>query len=227
MMPQWISYKMGRDFIRILWIRSAALLGIFAIIPSATSIARADDGAKRSVVGSFYYINAARTFFLSVKNGSLLAGPVVPRLQLGSQNDALQDEALGAPAEDCSDKTFRCVKSSFQVFAVPRTRLAPATHYAMAGMAFRVVKCLRGDKTVCQVAVIEADCQTRIIKMHTCKLYSGDPRKNPDPGGITYFIYNEDFGVTSVGVTGSKKNSTEAVAAASVYILQGKAGLLK
>jgi hypothetical protein len=218
---------MDRSFAGSSWRKSVALLGILAMLPLAVVVARADKGAWGAVAGSFYYANAERTFSLSVKSGGLLAGPIISKRPVASQTDVFRGEALGAPAEDCSNAAYRCIKSGFQAFAVPRNDLPSTARYSIAGTAFRVVKCLRADRTVCQVAVIEADCQTRNLKKHICELYSGGPNKNPDRGPVTYFIYNEDFGVTSIGIAGEKKRDAEATLAAKVYVLQGNIGLLR
>ena len=225
--PRWTSCAMDRSFAKSLWRKSVAPLGILAILPLAIGVACAGDSARGRVASSFYYANAERTFFLSLRDGNLLAGPIVSKRPVASQTDVFRGEALGAPAEDCSDAAYRCFKSGFQAFAVPRNHLSPTARYSIAGTAFRVVQCLRGDRTVCQIAVIEADCQTRNVQKHICGLYSGDPNKNPDQGPVTYFIYNEDFGVTSIGIAGEKKRDAEATSAAKVYVLQGGVGFLR
>jgi hypothetical protein len=130
---------------------------------------------------------------------------------------------------DCSDANYRCMKTSTEVLAVPRGPLSPDSSYAVAGTQFAVKECLRGLKNVCQVALIRADCPSIEILSATeiaCEIYPGGRDKAPGP--ITYFIYNEDYGVTSIGFPSAEgRSDIEIEKLARTYVLQGDAGLLK
>lgn len=140
------------------------------------------------------------------------------------------EESLGYPIYDCSTSSYRCLRTWFRVFAVPRGQLSPKMNYAVDGVQVQVETCLRGSGQVCQVALISADCQL-MVGDDACELYPGGRVKSPQPGPITYFIYNEDYGVTAFGTAGEWPAPAErldvANRVATQVVLQGDAGLLK
>lgn len=133
----------------------------------------------------------------------------------------------GATIAVCSDERFKCITFESLAMAVPRAGLKAEASYTVAGAKLKVVKCYRGKGDVCQVALIESDCY--ISGYATGCL--PDPAKAPRGGGHwerLYFLYNEDFGVTSFGFS-LEKSFTDAQidALARNYILVGDTGLLK
>jgi hypothetical protein len=111
------------------------------------------------------------------------------------------------------------------VFAIPRERLSPKAEYSVAGALLKVEDCLVGDESVCQVALVSADCQR--MSGEYCETVPGGRAKSDDPGPILYFIYNEDVGVTAYGVARQPAMTKgERLNISSQMILQGPKGLL-
>lgn len=182
---------------------------------------------QRPVSGSFLYENAERTYFFAVRNGHSQAGFIASKHASGTESNSQVDSAVGAYAYDCSDLNYRCFKTSRNVLAVPRKRLSINATYEIAGTVFTVIDCLRKVADVCQVALIRSDCQ-QIKDAETCALYPGGRDKAPNPGPLTYFVYNEDFGVTSLGFPNEKpKDECWIAKLARDYELRGDVGLLK
>ncbi len=178
--------------------------------------------------GSFRFENAERThFFTFYEDGHAEVGPIMPKKRLGPQNDLFADEVLGGNVYDCSNARYRCMTTSRIVFAVPRKQLTPTSTYTLEGTVFTVHECLRGVGKVCQVALIQADCQW-INEKRTCSTFPGGRSKSPDTGPLVYFIYNEDCGITSWGSAYTENaDKTLVWKYAREYILQGDVGPLK
>lgn len=139
-------------------------------------------------------------------------------------------ETISAPLLDCSDPNYKCMAMYGLVFAIPRAGLSSGISYSVAGARLRVEQCLRDTNGTCGVALISADCQ-KISEPH-CEVVEGGRAKSLAPGPVTYFVYNEDYGVTAFGSAGewpSSEDEVEEVASLVVtqYILQGSRGLLK
>jgi hypothetical protein len=80
------------------------------------------------------------------------------------------------------------------VFAIPRTALFTTMTYVIEGTQFAVQECLHPEGSVCQVALIQGDCQF-VRNAETCDTYMGGRRMSPRQGPVTYFIYNQSYGV--------------------------------
>jgi len=170
------------------------------------------------------YENAERTSFQEVCDTSWSVGLKPPARKTQSQkDDVMLYEVVGERLLDCSNKEYRCVASWGRTYAVPRKRLSPDARYSLEGVSFRIEKCIRGDASVCQVALISGGCVENLD--HECV---------PEPiaattswGYVVYFIYNEDFGVTAMGVAPKPVADIPAMQAiASQSILQGRNGIL-
>jgi hypothetical protein len=139
----------------------------------------------------------------------------------------LSDLVPNASVLDCSNSEFRCLTLGGQAMAVPRKRLAPDDKFVVAGNGLTVVACLRGYQRVCQVALIKAECYySPIVKGCAPNKVQGAPNTS---SWLLYFIYNEDFGVTSFGIapSGGAGSVADALAGAKQYNLVGDDGLLK
>jgi hypothetical protein len=178
---------------------------------------------------SVRYESIGRTGYYVFSKGSATHGLSMARNPTSEQQREFQ-ESLGYSLYDCSTSSYRCLRTWFRVFAVPRGQLSSSMKYSVDGVQLRVEACLRASGDVCQVALISADCQL-MVGDDACKLHPDGRAKSPQPGPITYFIYNEDYGVTAFGTAGEWPEPAErldvAQRVASQVVLQGDAGLLK
>jgi hypothetical protein len=172
------------------------------------------------------YENSARTAYERFSGDDMTGGELTPKRSLPFQaNNALSGEEVGHIVRNCSTTQYRCVSVWLRVFAVPKARLSPAEEYSVAGAVLKVEDCLRGDATICQVALISADCEMMLDE--SCQKVAGGREKSGKPGPVVYFIYNEDVGVTAYGVADQPVNAKdERLSVASQMILQGQKGLL-
>jgi hypothetical protein len=129
---------------------------------------------------------------------------------------------------DCSNSGFRCLAIDDQAMAVPRRRLASKDSYVVAGNRLSVVECMRGYHDICQVALIKSEC----IYSAAAKgcILTSDQKDPNERLWLLFFIYNEDFGVTSFGIAPAAANGApmpEMLSWAKTYNLVGENGLLK
>ena len=173
------------------------------------------------------YEDVTRTGYERFSSSFANVGETAPKRKLPFQSvNPLFGEEVGRVLHDCSTAQFLCVYYWARVFAVPKGRLSPNTTYSVAGASLTVEDCLRGDTDICQVALISSDCQER-SGLDSCVPATGGREKSRQPGPITYFIFNEDIGVTAWGVTKQvAKSKDERLAIAGQMILQGERGLL-
>lgn len=210
-----------KDFVRIF-----AALFILAVTGCAFSSppAAAMDGPP-----TVRYEDVERTAYYLFSEHSGTHGPIRARNPTSEQQREFE-ENLGYPLHECSTSNYRCLRTWYRVFAVPRGQLSSKMKYAVEGVQVQVETCLRGSGDVCQVALISADCQL-MVGDDACQLYAGGRDKSPQPGPITYFIYNEDYGVTAFGTGGAwpapAKRLDVAHSVTTQFVLQGDAGLLK
>ena len=112
--------------------------------------------------------------------------------------------------------------------AVPRRRLAVKDNYVVAGNKLSVVDCLRGYRNLCQVALIKSECiDSAMAKGCILKPDDKDPNSRL---WLIFFIYNEDFGVTSYGLAPAEDVGApleKMTSLAQTYNLVGDSGLLK
>jgi hypothetical protein len=148
---------------------------------------------------------------------------VVPGQKFAIDEADLLPDALTA---DCSDTEYRCVSFDKLAIAVPKRRLASDDSYAVRGSSVKVVECLRGFGKICQVALMESQCY--VTPSNVCEPTRDKKFKN-ELWSALFFIYNEDFGVTSFGLSPATPphTSVEIQNDAKDYILVGGAGLLK
>ena len=198
-----------------------APLGILLL--ALAVLATVEARAKENVI---VYEDSARTVSERYQGSEMHGGAVEPKRAIPAQTqNLLNGEEITRAVSDCSTAQYRCSAAWSRVFAVPRKRLSPAATFSIAGALLKVEDCLRGDSRVCQIALIRSDCA--LISGEGCEEVAGGRQKSKDPGPITYFIYNEDFGVTAYGVAEQPaKTKDERLVIASQMILQGKYGLL-
>lgn len=179
------------------------------------------------------YVNPGRTFFERIvtlpETGEIFwqGGNVYPKQPTSSQKEDLSlVEIISEPVHSCSDAMYRCIYAVFRVFAVPRAGLTSTSEYSIGGAEFRVEYCLRGDDNRCQVALISSDCQQH-SGTDACEQVAGGRQRSAAPGPVLYFIYNDDFGVTSYGsVKEPLQTESAKIAASSKWILMTDKGLL-
>lgn len=201
------------------------LLFVFAV--TATSA----DAASANNQLSIRYTDLGRTSFEEFTmprngdRGEWSAGNILPARPVGTQKtDVSMLGVTGVVTHNCSDTEFRCLYGAFHVFAVPRIGLAKASTYSVAGAVFHVDQCLRAIGERCQVALLSSQCLHQVGE-DICRPAAGNEQSLPGP--VMYFIFNEDFGVTSYGFATDILNAADdRIAVASKLMLQGDRGLL-
>jgi hypothetical protein len=179
---------------------------------------------SRPYQNAFMYVDAERMGYIEIKAGRMRGGTFYPKKPLAGQNSP-PFETLESDVYDCSDANFRCVTNGDSIFAVPKGQLQTQESYKVRGAEFTVKQCLRGADRNCQIAVISTDCAL-LSSPGFCKGVPGGRNDSPHPGGAWCFIYNEDFGITSLG-SGIPKSAEALDATARKLVLQGDVGLLK
>jgi hypothetical protein len=111
--------------------------------------------------------------------------------------------------------------------AVP-ARLTPASAYTVKGTLFTVDSCLRPDEDRCRVALISGDCQSvkQVGDMLECAPLVPGAAAGPFATHVVYFVFNEDYGVTSFGIADGKLSGPDRELKAREMVLQGDRGLL-
>lgn len=180
------------------------------------------------------YENPARTLRATIGASPHVTGvfwklaPIFSVNPLPSEKGSkLTSDAVAQRVVDCTDRRYRCIRWGL-VLAVPRSGLRPKDTYSVHGVSFKVERCLRGNSSSCQVALLSATCG-RYLNMRT-GLCGARPRVN---GGrkwfsyVVYFIYNEDYGITAMGTTDHLQRTAAAkMQVATQLILISNAGLL-
>lgn len=196
------------------------------VLSSTVGLALAGTEDSDKLTLEVLYKNPSRTFYEKFSTKSWIGGNIIPkRLLISQEKDVFFDESTGTRLHDCSDGQYRCIVGLSRVFAVPRARLSPTATYLAGGAVFKVEECLRGNASICQVALISSDC--RQVSDEACEEVVGGRARSANPGPIIYFIYNEDFGVTAYGsAKAALQTLDERRACAAQMILQGQTGLL-
>jgi hypothetical protein len=192
-----------------------------ATVGGPTFAAAADPVGSASIV----YENPERTHSFSIQGAIVVGAPIESKQPHGDHDH--QEHGQGSPLTECSTPEFRCVAMGRTALAVPPT-LTATSAYTANGTVFTVESCLRPADDHCQVALIGGDCQSvkPVGDTLTCA-----PRVKGQPAGpfgtqVVYFIYNEDYGVTSFGIADAKLTGAEREAKAREMVLQGDRGLL-
>ena len=204
-------------------IRLAFLLATAALMWPAGAISKKVEPHR---VDQIVYVNAERTFEVIVTETTWTVGAIPARIPLANPVDSNPfTERVGHAVKDCSDTTYQCLQAWSRTLAVPRAGLRPGSAYSKEGVVFNVEECIRGKGARCQVAVVSAiceerdadgPCRTATSKMHAPLEY------------VIYFMYNEDFGITAMGVANQVASTAESRRViASQSILISKKGLLK
>jgi|GEM_PF-2671572 len=215
---------------------NARTLFAFLLLTASTIMCAASAGASENPDQNAYvglgavYVKADRLEQYRFLKREAVYGYIRPLKPVLGQ--AFEPESYDTPpnagVRDCSDANFRCLALDDQAFAVPRKRLVQNDRYVANGNSFAVVKCIRGYKDICQVALIRAECYYNRIKKGCAPTQA--ERTGNDASWLLYFIYNEDFGVTAYGIaplTGQTASPEEMLAIAKSFILVGDNGILK
>jgi hypothetical protein len=177
-------------------------------------------------VDQLIYVNAERTFEVIVTETTWTVGSIPARVPLANAaNSNPFTEKVGHAVRDCSDTTYQCVQAWSRTLAVPRTGLRPGSVYSKEGVLFSIEECIRGKGARCQVAIVSAKCEERDAD-GPCRIASSKTHAHLEY--VIYFIYNEDFGITAMGVANQVAPTAEGRRMiASQSILISKKGLLK
>jgi hypothetical protein len=136
-------------------------------------------------------------------------------------------DSLGRALFDCSTADYLCVSTFKRVFAIPREPYTAGKAFAIGGIQVRIEKCLREGARGCGVALVSAYCGPT-AEIDRCGSSSEAKGEDLPPPVFTYFIYNEDYGVTAWGVrVAPPATMEEKLMAAREMMLQGAEGLLK
>jgi hypothetical protein len=185
-------------------------------------VAEAADAAGSSPI---VYENPERTHSFSAQGAVIVGVPIESKRPHGDHDH--QEHGQGSPLTECSTAEYRCIAMGRTALAVT-PELKPTSVYTANGTVFTVESCLRTADDHCQVALISGDCQS--VKPVGGALACA-PRAKGEPGGpfasqVVYFIYNEDYGVTSFGIADTKLTGAEREAKARELVLQGVRGFL-
>jgi hypothetical protein len=185
----------------------------------------ANKSQKRNGDHEIRYVNPKRTYFERFsnvgRNGLWSGAPLISKQSINTHPEVLMKDL-----HVCSDEMYRCVYGHYRVFAVPRGPLMENSTYVSGGASFRVEKCFRSVNGRCQVALVSSDCQGE-IPPDKCVVVSGGRAASALAGRVGYFIFNEDYGITSYGSVEEPASSPELkMAAALDFVLQGDTGLL-
>jgi hypothetical protein len=165
------------------------------------------------------YLNAERTSFALISERGAKFGIY----NIEDVAGTVPEPSIGAPAADCSDQQYRCVRFGFKGFAVPRNGLFDKSKYWAGGIQYKVLLCYRHARNGCVVALIQGDCQMKDVNGF-CR--AGATGRKNNPGPVTYFIYNRRFGVVAFGSSSDPVGPIAAEQAARVNLLQGNIGVL-
>ena len=190
---------------------------------SHTASAKSSEGTIDIV-----YENPERTSRNSISETTWTVGAIVATTPLSTQAASNPfTEAIGHPVVNCSDATYRCVQSWSRTIAVPRAGLKPGAKYEKDGVLFDVETCLRGDTERCQVALVSAKCESRTGEGICSISHSTRKGKPARFEYVMYFFYNDDVGVTAMGIADRVASTIQAKRAVAVQsVLVGTRGLL-
>lgn len=173
------------------------------------------------------YADASRMNEVKVSRREWEAGQIAsPSAIRSATASGLLMESVGQPVIDCSDATYRCLRSWTHTLAVPRDGLRLHSRYQKDHVIFVVEDCLRVDGSTCATAVVSARC-TVLNPKGSCS-----PGKAGDAGGskfenVDYFVYSQDFGITAFGSTDRLRvTKDERFAIASQMVLISDIGML-
>jgi hypothetical protein len=129
-------------------------------------------------------------------------------------------EGVSSPVLDCSDESYRCIESWSRTLAIPKTRLGQHARYEKNGVIFEVENCLRLTQATCNVALISG-------KHSRKRDDSTEADKTATFDYVVYFIFNENNGITAMGVTRQSMTTIPAMREiATQTVLVGERGLL-
>jgi hypothetical protein len=174
---------------------------------------------------SIVYENPERTHSFSAQGEIIVGAPIESKRPHGDHDH--HEHGQGSPLTDCSTQAYRCIAMGRTALAVP-PELTSTSVYTAKGTVFTVENCLRGEEDHCQVALISGDCQSvkPVGGALECAPLARGQTKGPFATQIVYFIYNEDYGVTSFGIAETKLTGDARDAKARDMILQGARGFL-
>jgi hypothetical protein len=199
---------------------------IFSGAALAWMVATGCIGASSRESSDLVYADAERTSEIRISGGNWFEEPIPAREFLARDAGANPFvDSVGHAITNCSDTTLQCLKSWGRTLAVPRVGLRKNLTYRKNGVFFRVDDCLRSDHDQCQVAIVSAECQ-QLLRDGSCRTSSSDAQQRYDY--VAYFIYNDDFGITALGMTNNLAttyNGRRMIATQNILV--GNSGLLK
>lgn len=188
------------------------MLAIYLAAAVASSIS--SDRARDTAI----YYNAARTEYFAIKDGKSSFDAVVSGTPIGG------GDAVGDYAFRCDTREYTCVRTNTLAIAAPRDRRL--RDFALAGTAFELKSCYRHQGSACVAGLMEADCQ-EVVTSESCRLVEGGRERAKWPGPVTYYVYDADVGVTSVGFARAKAGNLEEMEKVGrEFVLSGSAALL-
>jgi len=210
--------------------RKTGACSLGSLICSLLWLATTHSASANSSTGAIdiVYENPERTFRNSITETTWTVGPIAATTPLPTQAASNPfTESIGHPVVNCSDSMYRCVQSWSRTIAIPRTGLKPGSKYEKDGVLFDVETCLRGDSERCQVALVSAKCESRTgdgMCSHSRRTRKGQPVRIEY---VLYCLYNDDFGVTAMGIANRVASTIQAKrAVATQSVLVGERGLL-
>jgi hypothetical protein len=176
-------------------------IGCVALAVLMSTMTLAADVNQQGGAREIVYDDPERTFETRISDFTWTIGPILASKPLSSQTKSNSfTESIGNPVIDCSDSTVKCLRSWSRTLAVPRAGLRPGEIYRKDGVVFDVEECLRGDAERCQVALVSAKCQHRGVGEMCAEQTEATGSLVGHVEYIVYFIYNDDFGITSLGI---------------------------
>ena len=221
----------------------AILVLMLLVLPSGPAEAEPNDPLPIRSAERIVYMNPERLDSETFSGASWSQETVYPRVPMQLTSRPPYIHSTARPLINCSNASFRCLRSLGIMFAVPGRGLRRQPAYTVLGVQFKVEACYRGEGDRCQAALISASC--RYIEY-----VNGDgvcrktlPKGDWGPNAIAYvmyFFYNEDAGVTAFGIktfsgtefTGAEnpgakiKGTSEMRSIAMRNLLAGERGIL-
>jgi hypothetical protein len=175
------------------------------------------------------YQNPERTFQETISETSWTGTPLVSETSDNGESESDPfPESVSSSVVNCSDSMYMCVQAVSRTIAIPRAGFKPHDKYEKDGVIFHVETCIRGDSARCQVALVSAKCADR--NDHRPYGCAQPPRTGQSPRFryVIYFLYNDQYGITAMGVTSRIAKTISAMRlVATQSILVGTKGLLK
>jgi hypothetical protein len=200
-------------------------LYIFAFLTISPTVAVSQDIAHSANCANADYYSFDRLFVNRFFGDQFEFGQVYPE---GNGNEISGAELISYDISHCSNDDFRCVKTVWGMYVVPRKFNAEIHSFTYSGATFRVLSCMRGTQSNCASAIVQADCALNNKAECSSK---GDI--GPTVGyRRLYYAYTQRVGITAISAPVTTKRaprnlSREAARRELLYTLAGDCGILK